>query len=420
MMSNRKSIRIRRILVVAQKEIVDFVRDWRTILAMVLIPILIFPVIFIALPLFLQGEATEIQETPLHIQLQTEVSENPPGELLARFSESNLLWTESALDNGTELPIPGDDGQLLTSGIENGTLHAILRMRSTNTNASESWNYSVIYDSTNELSRAAANRVFDSIISWEGDVINATLAAHDLSRQEVFDPIHREGDAADSNIATEGEVSAMTLAMFIPLVVALWTATAGIQPAIDLTAGERERGTMEALLSTPVARSDLLMGKWLAVAAVACVSVIAQLGGLLFAISFLAAGAMATPSISTVDALLLLLSVLLFAVFTVAIEIAVAVRAHSVKEAGATLGPLILIFIGPTMFAQFVNLEGIESWWFALPVFNVTLAMREALMGIHEPTHIVIWVVTCLAYAIGAVLWASRQFNREDLVVSIS
>ncbi len=419
-MSNSKSIRLRRIFVVAQKEIIDFVRDWRTILAMVLVPILIFPVLFIALPLFLQGEAAEIQQTSLHIQLQTEASEQPPGELLSRFSDSNLLWTEISMDNGTELSLPGDDGQLLTSGIENGTLHAILRMRSTVSNASESWNYSVIYDSTNELSRAAANRVFDSIISWEDDVINATLAAHDLSRQEVFDPIHREGEAADSNIATEGEVAAMSLAMFIPLVVALWTATAGIQPAIDLTAGERERGTMEALLSTPVARSDLLMGKWLAVAAVACVSVIAQLGGLLFAISFLAAGAMAMPSISVVDALLLLLSVLLFAIFTVAIEIAVAVRAHSVKEAGATLGPLILIFIGPTMFAQFVNLEGIESWWFALPVFNVTLAMREALMGIHDPTHIVIWFVTCLSYAIGAVLWASRQFNREDLVVSIS
>ena len=417
---SKARIRLRRIFVVTQKEIVDFVRDWRTILAMVFVPILIFPVIFIALPLFLQGEAAEIQQMDLYVQLQTEDSENPPAELLTLINDANILWTESVLGEEAELSIPGDDGAILTAGIENGTLHAILRMRSTESNASESWNYSVIYDSTHELSREAANRLFDSIISWENDVINATLAAHDLSRQEVFDPIHREGESSDSNIATEGELSAMTLAMFIPLVVALWTATAGIQPAIDLTAGERERGTMEALLSTPVARSDLLMGKWLAVATVACVSVIAQLGGLLFAISFLAAGAMTMPSITLVDGLLLLLSVLLFAIFTVAIEIAVAVRAHSVKEAGATLGPLILVFIGPTMFAQFVNLEGIENWWFAMPVFNVTLAMREALMGIHDPTHIVIWVVTCLSYAIGAVLWASRQFNREDLVESIS
>jgi sodium transport system permease protein len=115
-----------------------------------------------------------------------------------------------------------------------------------------------------------------------------------------------------------------------------------------------------------------------------------------------------------------LLSVILFAVFVVAIELAVAVRAHSVKEAGSILGPMILIFIGPTMFAQFVNLQGIETWWFAMPVFNITLAMREAILDIHDPIHIITWVTTSLLYAIGAIYWASKQFNREDLVESLS
>ena len=56
----------------------------------------------------------------------------------------------------------------------------------------------------------------------------------------------------------------------------------------------------------------------------------------------------------------------------------------------------------------------------AMPVFNITLAMREALMGIYDPVHIFMWVSTSLAYAIGAILWASKQFNREDLVESLS
>ncbi|MDG1525362.1 MAG: ABC transporter permease subunit, partial [Candidatus Thalassarchaeaceae archaeon] len=192
------------------------------------------------------------------------------------------------------------------------------------------------------------------------------------------------------------------------------------QPSIDLTAGERERGTMEALLCTPTARSDLLFGKWLAVATVACVSVLGQMAGLLFAVNFLVGGGLEAPSISTGGVLLLLLSVILFAVFVVAIELAVAIRAHSVREAGSILGPMVLIFIGPTLFAQFVNLQGIEAWWFVLPVFNITLAMREALMGIYDPLHIILWLSTSLAYATGAIWWASKQFNREDLVESLS
>ena len=81
---------------------------------------------------------------------------------------------------------------------------------------------------------------------------------------------------------------------------------------------------------------------------------------------------------------------------------------------------MVLIFIGPTLFAQFVNLEGIEAWWFILPVFNITLAMREALMGIYDPMHILMWASTSMIYAITAIWWASKQFNREDLVESLS
>ncbi len=81
---------------------------------------------------------------------------------------------------------------------------------------------------------------------------------------------------------------------------------------------------------------------------------------------------------------------------------------------------MVIVFVVPTLFAQFVNLEGIELWWFILPVFNITLAMREALMGIYDPLHIVMWASSSLIYAVGAIWWASKQFNREDLVESLS
>jgi len=321
--------------------------------------------------------------------------------------------------NGT-LSDPGDDAQRLKSGGGEDAIHAILRLREIDSNASQSWYYAILSDSTDELSLEAKTRTLDAVLTWESDVINATLAENNLTRDEAFDPIHWDGDQDAADVASGGDLAAMGLAMFIPLVVAMWTTTAAIQPSIDLTAGERERGTMEALLCTPTARSSLLFGKWLAVATVACVSVLGQMAGLLFAVNFLTGGGLQAPSISTGGVLLLLLSVILFAIFVVAIELAVAVRAHSVREAGSILGPMVLLFIGPTLFAQFVNLQGIEAWWFVLPVFNITLAMREALMGIYDPVHIFMWVTTSLAYAIGAIWWASKQFNREDLVESLS
>ncbi len=383
---------------------------------MILVPLLIFPAIFIALPLFLQGEAAELSSYELTVEVQGEL----PEDLSSHLDGRNLIIIQTELLVDGTLSDPGDDAERLNTDVSGEVIHAILRLIEIDSNASQSWNYAILSDSTDELSLEAKIRTLDAVLTWEDDVINATLADNNLTHDEAFDPIHWDGDQDVADVASGGDLAAMGLAMFIPLVVAMWTTTAAIQPSIDLTAGERERGTMEALLCTPTARSSLLFGKWLAVATVACVSVLGQMAGLLFAINFLTGGGLEAPSISTTGVLLLLLSVILFAIFVVAIELAVAVRAHSVREAGSILGPMVLIFIGPTLFAQFVNLQGIEAWWFVLPVFNITLAMREALMGIYDPVHIFMWVSTSLAYAIGAILWASKQFNREDLVESLS
>ena len=173
----------------------------------------------------------------------------------AHLDDYNLIIIETELTTEGSLSDPGSDASRINSDQGNTTIHAILRLVKVDSNASESWNYAIISDSTNELSLEARIRTLDAVDAWEEDVINATLVQHNLTRDETFDPINWDGDFSEADVASGGELAAMGLAMFIPLVVAMWTATAAIQPSIDLTAGERERGTMEALLCTPTAVS---------------------------------------------------------------------------------------------------------------------------------------------------------------------
>ena len=104
----------------------------------------------------------------------------------------------------------------------------------------------------------------------------------------------------------------------------------------------------------------------------------------------------------------------------VAIELALAMRSHSVKEAGSILAPMLLLIVFPALFTQVINLDGIESVWFAIPVVNILLALRELLMNRIIPGHIVIWAGTSMIYAALAAYYASRQFGREDIVTSLS
>ena len=87
------------------------------------------------------------------------------------------------------------------------------------------------------------------------------------------------------------------------------------------------------------------------------------------------------PDLSYASILLFLVAISIFGVMVVALEMAIAMRSRSVKEAGSILGPMMLFFFLPAIFAQFINLESIELFWFAIPAVNVLLAMRELLQN---------------------------------------
>ena len=124
-----------RIIIVAKKELVDFVRDWRTVLAMILVPLLIFPAIFIPLPLFLQGEAAELSSYELTVEVQGEL----PDDLSSHLDGRNLIIIQTELlVNGT-LSDPGGDAGRLNNDVSGEVIHAILRLMEIDSNASQSW-----------------------------------------------------------------------------------------------------------------------------------------------------------------------------------------------------------------------------------------------------------------------------------------
>ena len=398
------------ITTIAKKEIIEFVRDWRTLLALIVIPLLIFPALFIALPLLLQSEAAEMDALDLEVVWQGDVNE----DLKLAFNESNLIVTFEEIPEGIDnLSDIGDDLERLRLQEQK----AIFRLSAND----GGWKFSVLYISTSEASSEARARILDAVATWESQVVNETIEGWEEDPETTLNPVTWDGDSENADAATKGEQAGLILSLFIPMVIAIWTASSAIQPSIDMTAGERERGTLEALLCLPCTRLQLLAGKWLAVATITSTGVALQIGGLLFAISYLASSSViGVPEISATSALLLLSAVVIFAIMVVAFELALAMKAHSVKEAGSLLGPAVLFIIFPALFTQVLNLDTIESWWFAIPLVNILLAMRELLLDRVITEHVIIWMVTSLFYAGLAAWFAARQFKREDLVASIS
>ena len=399
-----------RVKTIAKKEVIEFVRDWRTIVAIIIIPILMFPVLFIVFPVLLESEAAELDSRIIEIEVQ---GEQFPEQLLQQFNYSTTEITYKNITFNESLSIPGDD----FDRVRNMELDAVLRLNQTG----ELWYYSIIYLSTSEGSTEARSRIIESLINWEANLTEVKIVEGGLDVDSTLDPLRYDGDISKSDVATEGEQAGLILSLFIPLVLAIWTFSSAIQPSIDMTAGERERGTLEALLGLPCTRNELLMGKWLGVASITGVGVMLQIVGLLFAIGYLATSDfIGIPDLSTPAIILIILSIMLFAIMVVALELALAMRSHSVKEAGSILGPAIILIIFPALFTQVINLDGIESFWFSIPVINVLLALRELLLDRVIVEHVLIWSLTSVFYAALAALYAARQFKREDIVTTLS
>ena len=404
-MSSRK-----RIVTVAKKEIIEFIRDWRTIVALVLIPLLLFPLLFIAFPIVMQNEAAELNEKTVDILIQSDDIESTLVEMIE--NQSAYITLEPLSDALTTLSDPENN----TEQLRNLEYDAILRIELRN----NTWYYAILHLSTSEQSNEARSRILGVLIQWEEDLTAQRIESAGLDVESTLNPLQWDGIIADGDVATKGEQAGMILSLFIPFVLAIWTASAAVQPAIDMTVGERERGTLESLLSLPLSRTELLLGKWLAVVSITAVGVTLQIGGLLFGIAYLASDFIDVPSLSIGAVLLLALAVGFYGTMIVALYLALAMRSKSVKEAGSVLTPITLAMIMPILLTQFINLDDVEMFWFGVPFVNVLLGLRELLLNRIILEHVLVWVFVSSLVCLLTVRYAAKQFHREDIITTKS
>mgnify|MGYP002875583398 FL=1 len=394
----------------AKKEIIEFIRDWRTIVALVLIPLLLFPLLFIAFPIVMQNEAAELDEKTVDILVQSNDIENHL--ILELENQTATLTIESMPLNLTSL----SDTSNSTEQLRNLDYDAILRIELRN----ETWYYSILHLSTSEQSNEARSRILDVLIQWEDDLTSERIESAGLDVESTLNPLRWDGSINDADAATKGEQAGMLLSLFIPFVLAIWTASAAVQPAIDMTVGERERGTLESLLSLPLSRTELLLGKWLAVVSITGVGVALQITGLLFGIAYLASDFIDVPSLSVTAVILLAMAVGFYGTMIVALYLALAMRSKSVKEAGSVLTPITLAMIMPILLTQFINLDDVEMFWFGVPFVNVLLGLRELLLNRVILEHVVVWIFVSSLICILTVRYAAKQFHREDIITTKS
>lgn len=397
---------------VARKDVLTTVRDRRAIISNLLIPVLVLPTIMLGLPLLLGGlfEREQASLTPIAIEGQASLPDALRSALEAERVE--LIGVGDALaqvrDDEVSAALQVPDG--FAEEVEAGAVPRLRLLRKTG----------------NLESELAASKVTQAIESYRQGLVAERL------RSAGVDPAVLEPLAVETRDASRPqERSSGQLSWLIPFFIAIWALAGGQMTALDATAGEKERGTLEALLVAPVRRSEVVVGKFLATllsglsaAFMAIVGVL--VGGALLRSVFLprlgddAAEMAATMggslSIGADGLWILLGSALLTAAAVAAMLIAVAMFARSFKEAQTYVAPMTFLLILPAMALQFSDLLDLGQGVYLVPLVNVMVLMDDVLGGAVRGTDVLAAWGTMLAFVGVLLAFALQSFRREGVI----
>ncbi|MEM9586495.1 MAG: ABC transporter permease subunit/CPBP intramembrane protease [Planctomycetota bacterium] len=393
---------ISRIYRLCGKELKETLRDRRTIITLLLMPILVYPLLSMALNRFVLSSSTS-ENMPYILgvasdregetieQLLNQPGSRPPDEILkASGGELASFGLKTIRDRS------------LDDALDDGIIDVALKIQSMADGTPQ-------FTMTSHMGRPvsqSARRILVERLQWlrlANTEAIANRAAPQLNTSIDIDLVDRG----------EAETTSM-LGTVIPLVLVLMTITGAVYPAIDLTAGERERGTMEALMASPVPRGYVLVAKYCAVVAVSLLTAIANL--LAMFTTLWASGLLGLLSgdgdFSFFSMLQVLVLLVLFSAFFSAVLLSLTSFAKSFKEAQAYLIPVMLLSLAPAMLSLMpgVTLSGPMA---IAPLINIVLLARDVLSNTVEPTSAFVAVVSTIAYAGAALGVAARLFGGD-------
>jgi sodium transport system permease protein len=269
------------------------------------------------------------------------------------------------------------------------------------------------YDPTRQSAQIADTRLQTVLGQF-----NAAKAAAAL-RQKGFDPgllnpIPVKLHPLSSPVKAAGNAF---LSFFLPYILITMVLTGGLSAALDASAGERERKTLESLLLTPTPRSRILLGKILAISVISLVSAIAAIGSMLLALSQLPLLGSHVSLSPLAAAVMIWLAILLAGCFS-SLTLTLGTLAKNFRQGQAYSTPLYFITIFPASIILFIPDFNPSLAYYLIPILNAVLVLRDAI--VHNSVAWPALAITSVSLvATGLICWfaALRLFTRETLLI---
>jgi sodium transport system permease protein len=383
------------ILTVLGKELRETLRDRRTLFVMIVVPVMLYPAMLV-----IMEQVTIFGQRKLEADAVGVMLVRPPAEAV-QFIDADQAISATSTDN---VPL---------ESLRRGETDAILVFPAEWSEAAPNA-VTLLFDGTRDRSNYARSVLERRLAEWI-DSLRVGLAEQQGLPASFATPLRVE----QASIATPQAVGAYLLGRFLPMLLIMMTILGAFYPSIDLAAGEKERGTLEPLLTVPVHADNLVVGKFAAAALMGLTAATLNLGSMLLTfqagvLQFGAAGGvrfqLPASAVFTIFGVLALLAVLFSSLF-----LGIAVRCHSFREAQNALTPVYMVAIVPAILPLFPGL-GLGYGMAVVPVAGVSFLFRDLMVGTAQAGSAIVAVAATVVYTALALAFAARSFGREEVL----
>lgn len=390
-------------LTIAKKEVIDISRDRRTIIMMVVVPLFLIPVLLGTVFKITKSMAQKASEKQLKVQIYGQeyapdlyqafadmdkviILDQIPTDSIQSYIQQEFLDVAIHVDSNYKVNIA-----------KNGQAKIRIQFKGTDS-------FGITKDRINGVLKKFENQ----IVSERMDRLNLkpeVVRAYNINYEDVASKQEKFGKIAGG---------------WFPYVFIIFGFMGAMYPALDLGAGEKERGTLETILSSPASRLDIVLGKFLVVLLAAFLTAFLALGGM-------AVGIQRIPDIppevlivinevlnpKTIGLIMTL--VLPVAAFFSAMLLGLSIYARSFKEAQSIVAPLNIVIIFPAVIGTLPGME-LNAITSLIPVLNVSLASKDIIAGVINPLYMAEVYMSLFGFAGLAIFWCVKMFNWEKTI----
>ena len=384
-----------------KKEIIDIIRDKKTLFMGIVLPLILYPLLMIIITQIMTISMNSIENDDINIAFE-------------KYPSKELITLIKNYDSDGAINIVKSKNY--KKDLEKGNIDAYVDIKEKN----KIENYKIYINSSKENYSTVNSKLEDIFNTYKEKKVKDKIEQLQLNVEETLEPVVY----STIDLAKTEEVAGLLLGQILPLILIMGVLLGAIYPAIDSMAGEKERGTLETLFTLPISNLELVMGKYMAVSLCAIVTAILNVVSILMTLIYiLSTGNISGQLLSNnfnIFALsgplfITLICICLFAMVVSAVSMCVCSLAKSFKDAQNYITPVMFLVLIPSYASMIPNLN-LDRTTSIIPVVNISLLIKSVLSNNANLSLIALVFISNFAFVILSVILLSKLFNSEEIL----